>query len=327
MNPPICIVMATCNGAPFIKEQIESIQAQSMEHWRLIIRDDGSTDATLDVLSDIADSDPRITILDAGPHIGLGPSLNFSAVLEAALKTESNLFFIADQDDVWDKEKLSLQAAQFPKCGAEDLPLLVHSDLAVVDEQLSPIHASLIAYMDLVPAPERPLNYLLTRNFVTGCATACNRQLLQASLPISGSAIMHDWWLALTAAANGAVEYLDQPLVKYRQHHTNSIGAKGFWHGLNPTNNWVAGWKAGNIEYRATFEQVQALAEHAKQCNKWPMNSIEKLERYLALPKLPRWKRLKEAQKMGIRQGNGLLQMIFYIRLLTVHHNEPSCPS
>ena len=94
-------------------------------------------------------------------------------------KTDSNLFFISDQDDVWHKDKLLVQAAQFPQGGAEDLPLLVHSDLAVVDETLNPIHASLIAYMNLVPEPDAPLTYLLARNVVTGCATACNRRLLE----------------------------------------------------------------------------------------------------------------------------------------------------
>ena len=100
MNTPVCIVMASYNGAPYIGEQIQSIQAQSVRHWRLLVRDDGSTDDTRDILARIASTDSRINILDAGPQAGLGSSLNFSAALEAATKTDSNLFFIADQDDV-----------------------------------------------------------------------------------------------------------------------------------------------------------------------------------------------------------------------------------
>lgn len=319
MTPPICIVMATYNGAPFIKAQVESIRAQALEAWHLLIRDDGSTDDTLNILSALAASDARITILDSAGNVGLGPALNFSAVLEAALQTDSNLFFISDQDDVWHKDKLLLQAAQFPHRGAEDSPLLVHSDLAVVDEALNPIHASLITYMNLAPEPSQPLTYLLTRNFVTGCATACNRRLLEEALPISERAIMHDWWLALAAAATGTVTYLDSSLVQYRQHTSNSIGAKGFWHGLNPTNNWFAGWRAGNAEYRSTFDQVAALLEHAKQHPRWPFTSVAKLGQYLELPHLPIRQRLRAAQKMKVRQGNGLLQLIFYVRLLTVN--------
>jgi glycosyltransferase involved in cell wall biosynthesis len=318
--------MATYNGASYIREQIESIQAQTVSHWRLLVRDDGSTDGTSDILVQFASDDFRISLLESRGGTALGPSLNFGAALESALETDSNLFFISDQDDVWHPEKLSIQTTHFPEGGAEAVPALVHSDLAVVDEGLNSIHGSLIDYMGLLPSPEAPLNYLLTRNFVTGCATACNRKLLEQALPVADDAIMHDWWLALAAAASGKIEYLDMPLVKYRQHDANSQGAKGFWHGLNPTNNWIAGWKAGNAEYQATFNQVAALASHARQRSAWPRSSIALMEQFLELRRLPFRKRLRTARSLGLRQGNGLLQVIFYIRLLTVHDKRPPCP-
>ena len=124
--------MVTYNGALFISEQIKSIQMQSFDDWLLLVRDDGSTDGTIDILNEAAAGDSRITILDSSFNRGLGPSLNFGAALEAALSTKSDLFFIADQDDVWETDKLLLQSAQFPLMGGESLPLLVHSDLEVV---------------------------------------------------------------------------------------------------------------------------------------------------------------------------------------------------
>ena len=162
MTFPICIVMATYNGAPYLSQQIESIQAQSHESWRLLVRDDGSTDDSLSILARFASADPRIIVLDSGPVSGLGPSLNFSAALEEALKTDSNVFFLSDQDDVWETDKLMTQCGFFPDGGAEKTPRLVHSDLAVVDEELNSIHRSLIEHMALLPRPEAPLNYLLT---------------------------------------------------------------------------------------------------------------------------------------------------------------------
>jgi len=323
MTKPVCIVMATYNGAEYIEEQIASIQAQSFENWRLLVRDDGSSDGTLDILSQLASGDSRITLLDTLPCALSGPSQNFSAGLEAALKTNSDLFFLADQDDIWSKDKLSIQSTKFPLIGSEEVPLLVHSDLAVVDESLHLTHPSLMSYMNLIPCPEKPLNYLLTRNFVTGCAAACNRQLLEASLPIPRQAIMHDWWLALVAASTGSIDYVDIPLVSYRQHRKNSIGAKGFWHGLNPTHNWIAGWKAGNAEYHATLDQVAAFDRFAASRSGWPQGKLKTVKQYLSLGALPFKKRLSAATQLELRQGSILLQLIFYARLLTLRHKTP----
>jgi hypothetical protein len=146
------------------------------------------------------------------------------------------------------------------------------------------------------------------------------------ALPVSQNAIMHDWWLALVAAATGYIDYVDRPLVFYRQHTKNSIGAKGFWHGLNPTNNWITGWKSGNAEYLATHRQVRAVAKHAANVNNWPNGSIDILQEYLDLAALPPVKRVMKARKLGLRQGNIVLQLIFYIRLFTVHHKMQACP-
>lgn len=313
-------MMVTYNGALFISEQIKSIQMQSFDDWLLLVRDDGSTDGTIDILNEAAAGDSRITILDSSFNRGLGPSLNFGAALEAALSTKSDLFFIADQDDVWETDKLLLQSAQFPLMGGESLPLLVHSDLEVVNQGLDPIHSSLVSYMGLMPRPQKPLESLLTRNFVTGCASACNRQLLKASLPIPPDAIMHDWWLALVAAALGEIRFMDQPLVRYRQHPANSVGAKGVWDIISPVRNWISQWKAGNTEYRLAIAQVAALTKHAQKTDNWPENRQETLRHYLELDGLPMSQKLVRARKMGLRQDYGLLQLIFYIRLLTIHH-------
>jgi len=69
-------------------------------------------------------------------------------------------------------------------------------------------------------------NRVITQNYVTGCAMLINRSLLKMSLPIPSEAIMHDWWIALIASAYGKTFQIYQPLVKYRQHGTNEVGAK-----------------------------------------------------------------------------------------------------
>lgn len=315
----ICILLATHNGGRYINDQVRSIQRQSSKDWVLLIRDDGSTDDTPKLLANLAASDSRISLLGSAGLPTSGAAQNFNLLMATGLKTNSNLFFLCDQDDYWESDKLERQSRAFPGHGMEDSPLLVHSDLTLVDENLELTHPSLIRHMALEAEPQPAINFLLSRNFVTGCATACNRRLLEEALPIPVSAIMHDWWLAAVAASIGDIRHIEAPLTRYRQHDTNTIGAKGFWHGLNPTNNWVKGWKAGNTEFLATFDQIAALCEHADSRASWPQEQRQLLHDYAQMLHLPRRKRLARAHKLKVRQGNLLLQLIFYLRLVTIN--------
>jgi glycosyltransferase involved in cell wall biosynthesis len=321
--PPVCILLATCNGAAYLRRQVESIRGQSFRHWRLLARDDGSGDATPAILEALAREDPRIHLVEDGLGPSGGAAANFSRLMAAGLATDSDIFFFCDQDDVWRADKLSLQAGRFPAGGREQRPLLVHSDLAVVGEALEPRGFTLVQYMGLDPLPEPPLNYLLTRNFATGCASAANRALLEAAAPVPAEAIMHDWWIALVAALQGDVDYLPEALVNYRQHGANTLGAKGLWHGLNPTRNWVDGWSDGNRELLATFAQARALLALAQTGGGSAADGPDALGRYCGLPAARLPQRLRQAIGLRLRQGNRLLQWIFYLRLALINVTPP----
>ncbi|MEH6571148.1 MAG: glycosyltransferase family 2 protein [Halioglobus sp.] len=319
MNPSrICILLATYNGEKYLSEQLLSLQNQTLQDWTLIVRDDGSTDGTVELVANLAANDTRITLLVPDGAGGLGAAQNFGKLMEAGLQTDAQIFFFCDQDDVWEAVKLERQVLDFPGHGGEVSPLLVHSDLSVVDEDLVPIHPSLADHMALDASPDRPLNCLLTRNFVTGCATACNRRLLEQATPIPNAAIMHDWWLALIAASSGAIRYINEPLVKYRQHEANTIGATGFWHLLSPRRNWARIWQAGNGEFLATFEQAAGLLDHAGAHHDWPEANTALINSYSQLLTLSAAKRLSAAKKLGLRQGEALLKLVYYLRLLTL---------
>jgi rhamnosyltransferase len=178
----ICILMATYNGASYVEEQIASIQAQTLNEWTLLIRDDGSNDKTSEKTVGLAAQDDRISILSCSGEPSGGAAQNFGRLLEAGLKTESNIFFLCDQDDVWEPQKLQRQVQEFANLGCEPSSVMVHSDLSVVDKNLRPIHSSMVGHMALDVYPAKPFNYLLSRNFVTGCASACNRRLVEEAL-------------------------------------------------------------------------------------------------------------------------------------------------
>jgi glycosyltransferase involved in cell wall biosynthesis len=232
----IAILLSTYNGAKFLSEQLDSLLAQSHRNFILVVRDDGSTDDTVAILESYANEHAdRIHLLTADGK-NLGASAGFAFLVDyvlgnkQSLGLESAYLMFCDQDDTWFEDKIKkLLAAMLAaeENGAPSLPVLVHSDLEVVAEQNTVIAESLIAYQGL-EIERNTFPNLVISNLVTGCTALINESLAEKALPIPKGAIMHDWWLALVATAFGKLVYLDMPLVHYRQHDNNTIGAKEF---------------------------------------------------------------------------------------------------
>ena len=108
-----------------------------------------------------------------------------------------------------------------------NIPLLVHTDLEIVDSALQPISPSMWEYENILPY-KNTFNRLLIQNTITGCTAMINRALAKKSSSIPNSAIMHDWWLGLVASQFGQIGYISMPTIKYRQHARNTIGVKRF---------------------------------------------------------------------------------------------------
>jgi glycosyltransferase involved in cell wall biosynthesis len=223
----VCIVLATYNGARYLDAQLQSIQDQTHLNWSLLIRDDGSTDATPQILTRWRDRYPsKITILPADTN--RGPAGNFSALLEAV---DAAYVALCDQDDVWVPERLTRGLVRLQAIEAQhgaDHPILIHSDLEVVDADLNTLAPSMWRHQFLRPERERDLRHVMVQNVVTGCTVLMNRSLVAVAGPIPAAAVMHDWWIALVAAAIGTVDHIDLPLVRYRQHGRNDTGAKSW---------------------------------------------------------------------------------------------------
>lgn len=224
MTETIDILLATCNGAPFLEELLDSILAQTHGNWRLIIRDDGSTDNTPRIIGKyLANYPDKVSLLrDKGET--LGPCGNFARLLQ---HSTADYTMFCDQDDVWLPEKIGLTFEKMRKlefAHGKESPLLVHTDLRVVDSTLQLISDSLWRYQTTNP-DATSLNRLLVQNVATGCTVMINRALRELALPIPEEARMHDWWLALVAAVFGHIGHLSQPTILYRQHGRNDSGA------------------------------------------------------------------------------------------------------
>lgn len=222
----IDILLATYNGARFLPEQLASLASQTLADWRLLVRDDGSRDASLDIVRAwAAGVEQPVEILEDGRK-GLGASQNFAALLA---RSDAAYFAFCDQDDVWMPDKLEVMLAELQRAELRAgiaRPIVAYSDLRVVDGALRPIAAS---YREFSRRPRllpgRELRQVMMHNVVTGCASLGNSAAREKALPVPAGASMHDWWLAMVAAGLGELVRVPQATILYRQHGANTLGA------------------------------------------------------------------------------------------------------
>lgn len=224
------VLLATYNGSKYLEAQLDSILAQTHPALRILVSDDGSSDATPQILQRYRARLGERLVLVPNPSAGGGVVRNFANLMQASLDDGVAQWTVfADQDDVWLPEKIASLLSEMVRIegssiGEGALPCLVHSDLTVVDEGLRVISPSFAQYQRMNPADCSDLS-LLSVNQVTGCTMMVNRTLLQLALPLPAETIMHDWWCALISST-GRRSYIDTPLILYRQHGTNQLGAK-----------------------------------------------------------------------------------------------------
>ncbi len=217
MRARIAVLLSTYDGAPYLGDQLASFLAQTCPDWTLLWRDDGSQDGTPEIMASWMRGGGRGRCGVVGPSGRLGPTPSFMALLRAA--GDAELVAFADQDDVWLPDKLARGAAAL---GAvpPGTPALYCARQVLVDAGLGQLGVS---------APIRPLGFpaALTQNVATGCTVMMNRiaaALIAGSEPPSTS--LHDWWSYLVVAAAGGRLIVDpEPVVLYRQHAGNLVGA------------------------------------------------------------------------------------------------------
>lgn len=222
----ISVALCTFNGARFVKQQLQSILEQSRLPDEIIISDDGSTDDTVDivrvVLSDADYPATSVRILEEGTNRGV--TANFERAVQACT---GELIVLSDQDDVWHRDRLSEAVSYFDKPAL----LLQHSDARLVDAEGVPLGVSLFEALTISAAERKAIaigdafHAYIRRNLATGATMMFRSSLLANALPFP-SAWVHDEWLAVIAAAVGEVQMLEKPLIDYRQHGRNHIGAR-----------------------------------------------------------------------------------------------------
>lgn len=215
------IVLSTYNGARFLAEQLESIQKQTFTDWQLLIRDDGSTDITPQIIAEFVKADPRIHFINEHDRQNFGVIKNFFTLVKYE---KADYYFFSDQDDVWLPDKMATMLDEVIHHDKSQ-PLMIYMDLSVVDQDLNVTHPSMIHSQS--HHANTTLLAELTENTVTGGVAMINHALAE-KWEDTDDVIMHDWYLALLATATGKLVYIDKPGELYRQHDNNVLGARTF---------------------------------------------------------------------------------------------------
>ena len=219
------VLLTAYNGSIHLPVLLESLAAQTDRDFTVLMQDDGSTDETPSLLSAISEHDCRFVFgTEQGRH--LGAAGNFLSLLR---QSDADYVLLCDQDDFWEPDKIAVlkQAIlDLEKQYGTNTPLLVHSDCSLVNESGNPIGNSFFRHQGWDPAAVT-LQQLLVQNNVTGCTLIMNAALrkLVSAHAVAKDLFMHDWFIALTAAAFGRIAFVNRPLTRYRQHGSNTIGA------------------------------------------------------------------------------------------------------
>ena len=262
-NPKLCILLASYNGEKYISEQLDSIINQTYKNWELIIRDDGSKDETVTILNKYEKKDERIKVLrdDKG---NLGFLKNFEELLYNA-KEEFVLF--SDQDDFWLKNKLEKFVEKIRDLDEKVLskPLLIHCNSLVCDDKLEIIKEE---FIDSKIAKKTNSNIYFFEYIVQGSTSMVNKKMIKESLPFLKNVTLHDRYFHLLSQFLGTRVFIDESLVKYRQHERNEIGAN-----RSIIKN-IMSKKYFYVEDRKLIEEIKE--KYIKCLRKRDLNDIEK---------------------------------------------------
>lgn len=211
--PLISVVVTTYNGEKYIREQLNSIYAQDYANFEVLVSDDGSSDATLEVLKEFESKGNFKWWQNAS---NLGYVKNFEYVISRA---QSGFIALCDQDDIWYPYKLTELYAQMVSSGS----WLIYSDADLVDKCGNKIGSKLIERFPIAAIQGGDYKKFYLRNTVNGCTALVTKELFLAAAPFP-SKVPHDRWLAYVAAKANKLQYVDKPLLGYRMHDSNTAG-------------------------------------------------------------------------------------------------------
>lgn len=217
----ISILMATYQGEQYLTEQLDSIFRQTEQNFHLFIRDDGSTDNTISILTEYRQRYSEKITLVPSKNQRLGIWLSYMSMI---CNIEDDYIMFCDQDDIWENTKIEyLLTRMYEKetVFGSDKAILIHSDVSIINEKGILLHNSL-QKMKRTSFKRYSLNHLLVQNTVLGCTVMYNQALSKFVTSSPEFMVMHDWWLTLIASAFGEIDLVNDCTTQYRWHEDNN---------------------------------------------------------------------------------------------------------
>jgi glycosyltransferase involved in cell wall biosynthesis len=259
-KPRVAILMATKDGALFLREQLESFAGQTFGNWHLYVSDDGSSDDTMAVLQEFKQSTSASVDIRRGPN--KGPSENFLSLACDPL-IDADFFAFSDQDDVWFDDKLERAIARLIALG-DGSPAFYCSRTLLVDRNNQKV-------LGTSPLFKRKPSFAnaLVQSLGGGNTMVFNRSTKRLLEQNRSAAVIHDWWTyQLVTGAGGVAIYDEKPSLRYRQHGANVIGSNMGWRAqVRRLKMLVEGrfgrWNEVNIS--ALFSAAKQLTDESKK--------------------------------------------------------------
>lgn len=252
----IQVLLSSYNGEQYLQEQLDSIMRQKNVTLGLLVRDDGSSDITCDILTQYEMHNQNINVIKSS-NIGAVKSFLDLIVMSGGY----DFYAFADQDDVWDEDKLEIAIQQLSDY--DEIPAMYYSNLRVVDKSLNVISNKMHTDIRALDLEE----ILLGKNNATGCTMVINRNLMQLLKQYyPNKVIMHDSWIyAVCKSVNGKIIYDETPRMSYRQHMNNVLGAR-----MNLKKRFLCSSFGNNKGIRSTIarEILEGYADNLNEYNK-----------------------------------------------------------
>ena len=271
----LSVVLCTYNGEAFLREQLSSLLSQSRPPDEIVIGDDASTDASWGILETfVPEAKSRHIDVQLVRHpVNLGYVRNFASMLRLA---KGDVLFLCDQDDIWSASKLEVMSGRFR---TDPSLMLLHSDARLIDHSGANLPYGLFQSIALADSERNGIRrgdgfaVFLRRNIVTGATAALRRAVVERALPV-GDGWVHDEWLALMAAVLGRVDFLDEPLIDYRQHGGNQIGSRK--RSLRMKVDDML--RSHTVWIREKEASLGLLANHLRTLEPMPVREIEQVQ-------------------------------------------------
>lgn len=211
------VLMSTYNGEKYIRKQLDSLINQDYPDISILIRDDGSSDSTIGIIKEYQKKYNNISLIE---EENVGVIKSFFELFRKA-DPEADYYSMADQDDIWLKDKISRAVDMIEKMD-NTKPCLYCSAQTLVDAEDNILTVSMLE-VDKIPG----FGNSVVENIATGCTCLINKRLLELAAGYEPEyTIMHDWWLYLIASSMGEVYYDNVPKIHYRQHGNNTMGSR-----------------------------------------------------------------------------------------------------